>query len=312
MDHPVKPKNEEPQPVTKGGVLALGNFDGVHRGHQAVVRAAIDKARGQGVPAQVLTFEPHPRSVLKPDIQPFRLTPAAVKERLLRGIGIDQIIALPFTPEFSSLSAEEFVQKILIERLQVSHIVAGFDYVFGHKRGGTMPLLRQWLRPHGVGVTEVTPFRDAQGHVMSSSRTREALQQGDTKTAMHILGRPWAISGIVQHGASRGSSIGIPTMNIGLGDYLRPKFGVYAVTARRLLDGAMYQGVANIGMRPTVDGKSEWLEAHLFAFNGTVYGEEWEIALMGFIRPEQKFDGVDQLREQIKKDIVASKAILMG
>lgn len=307
MNHQVNLKDEDFAANMKGGALALGNFDGVHRGHQAVVRTAVEKARGQGVPALVLTFEPHPRSVLKPDIAPFRLTPAAVKEKLLRGLGVDHIIALPFTPEFSNLSAQEFVQKILIERLQVSHVVAGFDYVFGHKRGGTMPLLRQWLAPHNIKVTEVTPFRDAQGMVMSSSRTREALQNGDTKTAAHILGRFWSITGIVQHGAKRGSSIGVPTMNIGLGDYQRPKFGVYAINARRTLDGHFYQGVANIGTRPTVDGKTEWLEAHVFGFSGTVYGEEWEIALMDFIRPEQTFENIDQLRGQIMKDIEAAK-----
>lgn len=297
-------------PDFKRGVLALGNFDGVHRGHQAVVRAAIEKAHGQGVPALVLTFEPHPRSVLKPNIPPFRLTPAPVKEKLLRALGVDGIIALPFTPEFSNLSAEEFVQKILIEKLAVSHIVAGFDYVFGYKRGGTMPLLRQWLGPHAVGVTEVTPFRDAQGLVMSSSRTREALQQGDVKTAEHILGRPWSISGIVQHGAKRGSSIGIPTINIALGDYLRPKFGVYAVTARRAKDGAVFQGVANIGNRPTVDGQTELLEAHLFSFGEMAYGDEFEISLLDFIRPERAFESVEALRAQIFKDMETAKVRL--
>ena len=311
MERYVKAKGEDGfAPNIKGGVLALGNFDGVHRGHQAVVRAAIDKARGHGVPALVLTFEPHPRSVLKPDIAPFRLTPAPVKEKLLRELGVDAIIALPFTTEFSNLSAEEFVQKILIQNLQVSHIVAGFDYVFGHKRGGTMKLLRQWLAPHNVGVTEVTPFRDSQGLVMSSSRTREALQVGDLKTATHILGRPWTITGVVQHGAQRGSSIGVPTANIALGEYQRPKFGVYAVTARRTSGGMPVQGVANIGNRPTVDGRSEWLEAHLFGFNETIYGEEWDVALMDFIRPEQTFSGIDELRAQIMKDIEAAKARL--
>lgn len=291
----------------RGGVLALGNFDGVHRGHQAVVRAAIEKARGQGKPALVLTFEPHPRSVLKPDIPPFRLTPAPVKERLLRQLGIDDIVVLPFTAEFSSLSAADFVQKILIEQLAISHVVAGFDYVFGHKRGGTMPKLREWLSPHGVGVTEVTPFRDSAGIVMSSSRTREALQQGDLQTASHILGRNWSITGIVQQGAQRGTSIGVPTVNIALGEYQRPEFGVYAVTARRVGNGGNYQGVANIGTRPTVDGTTELLEAHLFDFQAAIYGEEWEIELRDFIRPEQKFDNLEALRAQITKDIAAAR-----
>lgn len=313
MNYSLKLKNEENAvPRRKGGVLALGNFDGVHRGHQAVVRAAVDRARGQGVAAQVLTFEPHPRSILKPGIAPFRLTPAPVKERLLRALGIDEIVVIPFTPEFSNLSAPDFVQKILIEQLGVSHVVAGFDYVFGHKRGGTMPLLRQWLAPHGVGVTEVTPFRDSEGNVMSSSRTREALQQGDLKTAAHILGRTWAIAGVVEHGAKRGSSIGVPTANIALGDYQRPQFGVYAVTVRRLRTGAVYHGVANIGTRPTVDGQNEMLEAHLFDFNDVLYGEELEVSLIAFLRSEQKFDGIDALRAQITQDIAAARAVLAG
>jgi len=292
---------------TKGGVLALGNFDGVHRGHQAVVRAAIDKARGHGIAARVLTFEPHPRSVLRPDVPPFRLTPAPVKEKLLRALGVDDIIALPFTPTFSNLSAEEFVAEILIKRLGVQHVVAGFDYVFGHKRGGTMKLLRQWMAPHGVSVTEVTPFRDSLGLVMSSSRTRDALQQGDLKTAAHILGRNWSITGVVQHGDQRGTAIGVPTANISLGDYLRPKFGVYAILARRDSGGPAWQGVANIGTRPTVDGTTETLEAHLFGFNDMIYGEEWAFELTSFIRPEQKFDNIEALRLQIMNDIEVAK-----
>jgi riboflavin kinase/FMN adenylyltransferase len=311
MDVPVQQNDEEMNAAAlKGGVIALGNFDGVHLGHQAVVRTAVERARGWGVPALVLTFEPHPRSVLKPQIAPFRLTPAPVKEKLLRALGVDEVITLPFTLEFSNLSAEDFVQKILIERLGVSHIVAGFDYVFGHKRGGTMPLLRQWLGPHGVGVTEVTPFRDSGGLIMSSSRTRELLQQGDLNTAAHILGRPWSITGVVEHGAKRGSGIGAPTANIGLDDYLRPKFGVYAVNVRRVRDGPLWQGVANIGTRPTVDGKTEMLEVHLFDFHENLYGEALEVILLDFIRPEQVFDGLPALKAQIAKDIETAKARL--
>jgi riboflavin kinase/FMN adenylyltransferase len=298
------------QDMPRGGAVALGNFDGVHRGHQAVVRAAVDHARGQGMLARVLTFEPHPRSVLKPGIPPFRLTPAPVKERLLRSFGVDDVIVMPFSLEFATLSAEDFVKRILLDKLGVSHVVAGFDYVFGAQRGGTMPLLRQWLTPQHVGVTEVTPFRDSHGTVMSSSRTREALQQGDLATAAHILGRRWSISGIVQHGQQRGSSIGVPTANIALGDYLRPQFGVYAVQAKRLKDGALWSGVANIGTRPTVDGATELLEVHLFGFDGVLYGEELEVELIDFLRPERKFDGLEALKAQIALDIQNARAKL--
>ncbi|MGE3624454.1 MAG: bifunctional riboflavin kinase/FAD synthetase [Bdellovibrionales bacterium] len=299
-------------PAVKGGVYALGNFDGVHRGHQAVVKAAIDKAHGMGVPARVLTFEPHPRSVFKPHIAPFRLTPPPVKARLLRRLGIDDVIVRPFTPEFSELSAQDFVQQVLLRDCGAQHVIAGFDFVFGHARGGNIQSLRGWLSPDNVGVTEVTPFRDSHGEIMSSSRTREALRNGDLATAGHILGRPWSISGIVEHGAGRGRNLDAPTANISLGQYLRPKFGVYAVHAGPAGEPMLRQGVANIGVRPTVDGETELLEFHLFDFYDDIYGQEWEIELIHFLRPEQRFPSVEALREQIGKDIEMAHGRLSG
>lgn len=294
----------------RGGVFALGNFDGVHRGHQAVVQTAVEKARGMGMLSRILTLEPHPRSIFKPHIPPFRLTPAPAKLRLLRRLGIDDVIVRKFSLEFSRLPAPEFVQQILIRDLGVQHVVAGFDFVFGHDRGGNMKNLRTWLAPHGVGVTEVTPFRDAQGEVMSSSRTREALQRGDLRTAAHILGRPWAIAGKVERGDQRGRALGFPTANVDLGEYLRPKFGVYAINAGRVGEKPIRQGIANIGTRPTVDGTKELLEFHLFDFYDDIYGQEWEVELIDFIRPEQAFADLDGLRSQIAQDIDAVKARL--
>ncbi len=294
----------------KGGVFALGNFDGVHRGHQAVVKTALEKARGMGVPARVLTLEPHPRSLFKPDIPPFRLTPAPAKQRLLHALGIEDVIVLPFTREFLQYPAQDFVQHILVTRYGAQHVVAGFDFVFGHNRAGTMTTLRAWLAPHSIGVTEVTPFRDSQGIVMSSSRTREALQAGDLPTAANILGRPWSIAGIVERGAQRGREMSVPTANIALGEYLRPEFGVYVVNAKRVDGTTIYQGVANIGVRPTVDGKTEMLEFHLFDVDRDIYGQEWEVELLAFLRPEQAFSGIDALRAQIMQDIEAAKAHL--
>lgn len=293
----------------KGGVFALGNFDGVHLGHQAVLKMAIEKARGLGIQARAMTFEPHPRSVLKPDLAPFRLTPAAIKERLLRKLGMDDVVVLPFTPEFSDLPAQEFVQKILMDMYEVQHVVAGFDYVFGHHRGGNMQHLREWLTPHGVSVTEVTSFRDAQGEAMSSSRTREALMKGDAELAAHILGRPWAIAGTVLKGKQHARQIGFPTMNMVLADYLRPRYGVYVVTARRVGSAQTYEGVANIGLRPTVDGKTELLETHLFDFHQDAYGQEWEVALGRFLRDEKAFETMDALQQQIVLDVDAARAI---
>lgn len=303
-------ESPEASALYKGGVFALGNFDGVHRGHQAVVKTAVDKARGMGIAARVITFEPHPRSVFKPNIPPFRLTPAPAKIRLLRGLGVEDVIVLPFNKEFSSLPAQDFVQHILVQNYAAQHIVAGFDFVFGHNRAGTMQNLRNWLAPHNIGVTEVTPFRDERGNIMSSSRTREALQQGDLQTAEHILGRPWSIAGIIQRGAQRGRQMSVPTANIALGDYLRPKFGVYAINAGRVGQPLNHQGVANIGTRPTVDGKTETLEFHMFDFEGDIYGEEWEVELIDFIRPEQAFPDMETLRAQIMKDIEAAKGKL--
>lgn len=293
--------------VPKGGVFALGNFDGVHLGHQAVVKTAIEKAGGMGVPSCVLTLEPHPRSLFKPHIGPFRLTPAPVKVRLLKQIGVDHIFVQDFTTAFSQLPATDFVQDILINTYGVQHVVAGFDFVFGHQRAGNMKNLRTWLAPYGVGVTEVTAFRDATGQVMSSSRTREALQAGDLGTAEHILGRPWSIAGVIQHGEQRGRALSVPTANMVLGEYLRPKFGVYAVQACRVGSSLYHQGVANIGIRPTIDGKTETLEFHLFDFHEDIYGQEWEVELISFIRPEQSFSGLEALRDQIMLDIATAK-----
>jgi len=296
----------------KGGVFALGNFDGVHRGHKAVMRAAVEKARGMGVTVRVLTLEPHPRTLFKPGIPPFRLTPAPIKIRFLRALGADDVIVLPFTPEFSRLPAPEFVERILINELGAQHVVAGFDFVFGHQRTGDMTNLRKWLAPHGIGVTEVVSFRDAQGEVMSSSRVREALRAGDLNTAEHILGRPWSITGEIIKGAQRGRELSVPTANIALADYLRPKFGVYAVQAGPVGGPLRHQGVANIGTRPTVDGANELLEFHLFDFHGDIYGQEWEVELLDFIRPEQAFPDIDALRMQIMRDIDTAKARLFA
>jgi riboflavin kinase/FMN adenylyltransferase len=192
----------------------------------------------------------------------------------------------------------------------MQHAVAGFDFVFGHGRQGNMQNLQTWLGPHEIGVTEVTPFRDSDGEVFSSSRTREALQAGDLPAAERILGRRWFIAGMVIKGAQRGRTIGVPTANIALGEYLRPKFGVYAVRAGPTGKPRSFQGVANIGTRPTVDGKTELLEVHLFDFDSDIYGQEWEIELVDFIRPEQAFPDLDALRRQIAQDIEAAKAIL--
>ena len=293
----------------KGGVFALGNFDGVHRGHRHVLDAVGAQARALGVPARVLTFEPHPRAIFQPHLPQFRLTPKEVKARLLKSCGIDDVSVLPFTPELVQMEAQDFVEQILINHFGAQHIIAGQDFSFGHKRGGDMQKLAAWLAPHGVGVTAVAPLVDAGGCVFSSTRARSFLQQGEVAAAAEILGRDWSIAGTVMHGAARGRTIGVPTANISLGDYLRPRFGVYAVRAGRVGESLNISGVANIGVRPTVDGTSENLEAHLFDFDQDIYGQEWEFALTRFIRPERKFDSFDALKAQIALDIAAARGV---
>lgn len=296
--------------VARGSVLVLGNFDGVHLGHQAVIAAARDRANALETSVSVLTLEPHPRTLFKPNHPPFRLTPPEAKRRLLRALGVEDVITLNFTPELASLSAPDFVRDILIRDYGVKHVVAGHDFVFGYKRGGTMKTLRELLAPYSVDVTEVAPFLDSGGHIMSSSRTREALHAGDLLTAEHILGRPWSISGKVVRGAQRARALGFPTANIELGDYLRPKFGVYVVRARRAGASENFTGVANIGNRPTVDGLHELLEFHLFDFHSVIYDEEWEVELLHYLRPERKFDDFAALSEQIGRDVEQAKAWL--
>ena len=290
----------------KGGVFALGNFDGVHRGHRAIIDAAVEKARGMRIPARVLTFEPHPRAFFQPHSPPFRLTPLAVKESLLKAYGIDDVVVLPFTAEVAHLSAEDFIEQVLLKRFGAEHLVAGHDFIFGYKRGGDMKKLAAWLAPHQIGVTEIEAMGD-EGEVFSSTRIREMLLEGEVEAATEILGHEWSISGEVMRGAGRGRKIGIPTANILLGAYLRPKFGVYAVRAGRVGGALTYHGVANIGLRPTVDGENENLEAHLFDFNQDIYGQEWQFALTHFIRPEKKFENLEALKAQIMKDIEAAK-----
>lgn len=292
------------------GVLALGNFDGVHRGHQAVIKAAISYAVKNNLTASALTFEPHPRYLLSSPSAPFRLTSEKAKIHLLRALGISDIITLNFTSEIASLPAKDFVDQILIGKYGARHVVAGSDFVFGHKRGGDMGTLRKWLEPHNIELTEVPILRDEIGDIISSSRIRESLRQGDLATAHRILGRNWSISGEVIHGQKRGKELGFPTANIALGDYLRPKLGVYTVMARKQGDKTRLAGIANIGTRPTVEGVNEVLEFHLFDFHGNIYDQEWEIELHDFIRPELTFPSLEALQKQIAKDVKYAKDLM--
>jgi riboflavin kinase/FMN adenylyltransferase len=294
--------------TARDSVAALGNFDGLHKGHQAVLNAAKALASAEGKPFAVITFEPHPRSIFFPDHPPFRLTPAKIKRELLKEMGVDVLFEIPFSLEFAKIPAEEFMQRILLDELKVSHAVAGHDFVFGHKRQGTMQRLKDFYGDHERSVTEIAPQKDSGQVLWSSTRIREHLQNGELKEAAEALGRDWEIEGVVGKGDGAGRTLGFPTANITLGDTLRPRFGVYAVRVRH--GDKRYTGVANIGTRPTVKGQDERFEVHLFDFSGDLYGADLRVELVSYLRPEQKFDGLEALKAQIAKDALAAKAHL--
>jgi riboflavin kinase/FMN adenylyltransferase len=301
-------------PDQRGGVVALGNFDGVHRGHRAVIAQACQRATALGVPALALTFEPHPRRVFRPDDPPFRLSPFRVKARHIEDLGIATLVVLHFDDVFLRKTAEDFVVEELVRGLGVRHAVCGHDFRFGFRRSGDGALLTRLGEALGFGVTAVGPVADSGGGVYSSTRVRAALVAGRPDEAAHLLGRFWEIEGRVEHGDELGRTIGFPTANLDLGEYLRPAFGVYAVRAGvdAGRDTVWHEGVANLGRRPTVGGLTERLEVHLFDVAPDLYGQHLRVQLIGFLRPEQRFSGLDALREQIARDGVAARAALAG
>ena len=297
----------------RGGVVVLGNFDGVHRGHQAVIGAAAEDAARLRAPLVVVTFEPHPRRFFRPDDPPFRLTPFRSKVIQLAALGVDVLLVLTFDRAMSQMPAEDFVNDVLLGSLAPRQITIGYDFHFGHNRGGNPALLQRML-PAGSGcaVKVVQPVGSADGEVYSSTRIREYLVGGQPGHAAALLGRPFEIEGRVERGDRRGRTIGFPTANLSLGEYLRPAFGVYAVRAG-LGDGETpewFDAVANLGVRPTVDGQRLLLETHLFGVQRDIYGQHLRIALIEFIRPERRFDGLDALRAQIGEDCGAARRIL--
>jgi len=293
----------------QGAVIAVGNFDGVHRGHRTVIGEAGSIAAAAGLPWGVLTFEPHPRTVFQPGVAPFRLTPFRLKAEQIALLGVDFMIAQTFNVDFSRQSASEFVKNYLVETLNVHHVVAGYDFKFGHKRAGSCETLLSEGHTLGFGFTVVAAESDDGGGLYSSSRCRELVAAGDMRAAADVMGRPFVISGRVAGGDKRGRTIGFPTANLALGSYIRPAFGVYAVRAA-LPDGSKVDGVANLGMRPTFDGTAPRLEVHLFNFDDDIYDDRIQVALLEMIRPEKKFDGLDSLKAQIAQDCEKARAIL--
>lgn len=293
----------------RGAVVAIGNFDGVHRGHQSVLERAMAEARHLGVPALVLTFDPHPRQVFRPDIPHFVLTPPAMKSRLVGLLGLDGIAEIPFTREFSATSAQRFVDEILIEKLGASHCLTGFDFHFGKDRAGGPAFLMAAGERHGFGVTLVDAFRDEGADVVSSSRIRSLLAEGRLAEANGLLGYRYTVEGEVVGGRQLGRTLGFPTANMKLPNSLL-RHGVYAVRFRRA-DGSLHNGVASFGQRPTVteDG-APLLETFLFDFNGDLYGEICQVSLFAFLRGEEKFNSLDDLVVQMKRDEQEARAVM--
>ena len=294
-------------PEARGATVALGNMDGVHLGHRAVLAAA-HRARPD-LPLAALTFEPHPREHFRPEDPPFRLTLLPAKARALGELGAKLVYALPFDDALAHMSAEAFFQQVLVEGLGARHLACGPDFAFGHRRGGSQDFLRQAAEAAGIGLSVVPPLLDAEGAI-SSTRIRRELQGGYVERAAAMLGRPYTVTGPVEHGDARGRTIGFPTANVPLGRHLEPARGVYAVQVT-LADGRVVPGVANIGRRPTLGGDPiSRIEAHLFDFAEDLYGQQVEVALEGFIREERRFPDFAALRTQIMADAQTARGML--
>jgi len=299
----------DPMPeALRNAVIALGNFDGFHLGHQAVAGEAIAWAKAESRPAIIATFDPHPVRFFKPDAAPFRLTTLDQRQELFAAAGADAMLVFAFDAELASTTAEDFMAKLLVDRLGAAGVVTGEDFTFGKGRGGNIELLKTRGAELGLSSRAVGPVLES-GEVVSSSRIREALKTGDCETATRLLTRPFAIRGVVQHGDKVGRTIGFPTANLPLGNYLRPHYGIYAVTSQ-LADGTRLHGAANLGVRPTFDPPKELLEPHFFDWSGDLYGQEIEVAFHHFLRPEAKFDSLDALTQQMLVDCDQARKLL--
>lgn len=296
-------------PDQRGASVALGNFDGVHCGHRAVIEAAVQAGRQLGAPVGVVSFEPHPRRYFQPDAEPFRLMTVEQLARALDGCGIDRLYLLPFDEEMAGLSDRQFAEQVLAEGLGVRHVSAGFDVTFGKGRTGSPEALTAYGDEMGFSVSTTPELAAPDGAKLSSSAVREALMGARPDRAAEILGRPFAIEGEVVHGDKRGRTIGVPTANVRLDDYVRPAYGIYA-TRTRLSDGRVFDGVANLGVRPMFQTEEPLLEVWLFDFDEEIYGQVIETQLIAWIRPELKFDGLEALKARIDQDAAEARAAL--
>ncbi len=293
----------------RGAAVAIGAFDGVHRGHQAVIAQARAAADRLGAPLAVVSFDPHPRRWFQPDAAPFRLMTTGQMARALAPLGVDRLYLLPFDAGMADMTDEAFAREILRDGLGIAHAAVGFDFTYGKGRTGSAEGLRRHGETLGFGVTVVDRVDDPDGLKLSSSGVREALKAGDMPRAAAILGRPFAIEGEVIHGDKRGRTIGVPTANVRMGDYMRPAFGIYA-TRTRLPDGRLLDGVASLGVRPMYALDEPLLEVWLFDFDEDLYGRTVETDLVAFLRGEMNFESLIALKVQIDADAAAARAAL--
>jgi riboflavin kinase/FMN adenylyltransferase len=299
----------------RGAAVAMGSFDGVHRGHQRVIALAAKAAADLGAPLGVITFDPHPRVYFRPEEPAFRLMKPDQQARALEKLGVDMLYVLPLGPELAEMTDRAFATQVLHDGLGARHVAVGFDNSFGKGRTGTPDTMRKYGRELGfdVSVAEAVGPKGENGgggEKFSSTAVREALRDGKPEIAAEILGRPFAIEGPVQRGRQLGRKLGYPTANVDLADYVTPRFGVYA-TRTRLSDGREFKGVANVGVNPTVQGVTRpLLEVWLFDFDEDIYDRVIETDLIAFLRPEEKFDGLEAMTEQVMKDAARAKAIL--
>lgn len=301
-------RDDQPSPPALAQpVIAIGNFDGVHRGHRAVIGTALEQARSYGRPALALTFEPHPRAFFRPTEPMFRLTPEPMKLARLAETGLDGTVVLKFDAALAAKDAETFVSEILVGRLGVSMVVAGFDFHFGKGRGGSPLFLREAGKRHGFQVEIVPPLLD-EGAQISSSAIRAALAQGRVEQAADMLGAPWQVEAEVIHGDKRGRELGYPTANMRLDPAVELAHGIYAVSIE--IDGVRHKGVASFGRRPTFDDGAPRLETFVFDFNGDLYGRVLRVAFHAHLRPELKFDSIDALIAQMNQDSARARAAL--
>lgn len=293
----------------RGAAIALGNFDGVHLGHQAVIASAREVATRLGSTLGVAVFEPHPRRFFKPELPPFRLQTPRQRARVLGELGVQEVFEIGFDAALAESSDREFAESVLRQLLGARHVSVGADFRFGKDRAGDAARLSALGAELGFSVDAVAPVGGAEK--TSSTMVREAIGAGDMARARALLGRPWAIEGEVLKGFQRGRGFGFPTANVALGDYVRPRLGVYAVRVDTG-DGVLLPGAASVGVNPTVGALPEpVLEAHLFDFDGDLYGKTIEVELIAFLRDEAKFDDVNALRRQMTHDVIEARRALV-